>query len=96
MFIKAHFEKKKAHFVHKKYVTIILLINTSPLVQMPPPDTIQRPMFVKYFIISYELHQKETLGRKANLVVPIGEIRKQLYRGEGQQPCPVSAEWPRN
>ena len=80
----------RAHFVHKKYVAILLLINTSPLVQMP--DTIQHAMFVKHFIISCELCQEAVLGRKANLVVPIVEIRKQLYRGEGQPPCQVSAK----
>lgn len=34
-------------------------------------------MFVKYFIISYKFLQEAAVGRKANLVVPIVEIRKQ-------------------
>lgn len=40
-------------------------------------DTIQQAMFVKYFIISYELHQEAALGRKANSLVLVVEIRKQ-------------------
>lgn len=39
-------------------------------------------MFVKYLIISYELHQEAALGSKANSVVPAVEIRKQKPIGE--------------
>lgn len=60
-----------------------------------PTDTIQHTMFVKFFIISHELHQEAALGRKVNLVVPIVEIRKQNSTRRSAA-CQVSVEWPRN